>query len=108
MEDRLPQLHVFPHESGDSGADLVEFEALYDPSVGNTIEGLLVVDPARGEITALVSHLLKDGLVDEELIFAAIAPAGASFLHFVEQVVTFEKCVGVFCNDGGQDLVHSW
>ena len=108
MEDRLPQLHVFPHESGDSGADLVEFEALYDPSVGNTIEGLLVVDPARGEITALVSHLLKDGFVDEELIFAAIAPTGASFLHFVEQVVTFEKCVGVFCNDGGQDLVHSW
>ena len=108
MEDRLPQLHVFPHESGDSGADLVEFEALYDASVGHTIEGLFVVDPGRGEITALVSHLLKDGFVDEELIFAAIAPVEASFLHFEEQLVTFEKYVGAFCNDGGQDLVHSW
>ena len=108
MEDRIPQLHVFPQESGDSGADLVEFEALYDASVGHTIEGLLVVDPGRGEITALVSHLLKDGFVDEELIFAPIAPAEASFLHFEEQLVTFEKYAGAFCNDGGQDLVHSW
>ena len=108
MEDRIPQLHVFPHESGDSGADLVEFEALYDASVGHTIEGLLVVDPGHGEITALVSHLLKDGFVDEELIFAPIAPAEASFLYFDEQLVTFEKYTGAFCNDGGQDLVHSW
>ena len=80
MEDRIPQLHVFPHESGDSGADLVDFEALYDASVGHTIEGLLVVDPGRGEIKALVSHLLKDGFVDEELIFAPIAPAEA-YIH---------------------------
>ena len=108
MEDRLPRLHVFPLESGDSGADLVESEALDDPSVGHTIVDLLVVDPGRGEITALGSHLLKDGFVDEELIFAAIAPAAASFWHFEEQVVTFEKYVGPFCNDGGQDLVHSW
>ena len=56
VEDRLPRLHVFPHEAGDSGADLVEFKALGDPGVGHTIEGLLVVDPVRGEITA---HLLK-------------------------------------------------
>ena len=42
--------------AGDSGADLVEFKALKDPGVGHTIEGLLVVDPGRGEITA---HLLK-------------------------------------------------
>ena len=79
MDNHLPRLHVFPHEFGDSGADLVEFEALEDPSVGHTIEGLLVIDPGRGEITALGSHLLKDGFVDEELIFAAIAPAAASF-----------------------------
>ena len=108
MEDRLPRLHVFPHKSADSRADLVEFEALDDPSVGHTIEGLLAVDPGRGEITALGSHLLKDSFVDEELIFAAIAPAAASFLHSEEQVVSFEKYVGPFCNDGGQDLVHSW
>ena len=91
MEDCLQGLHVFPHESGDSGADLVEFEALDDPSVGHAIEDLLVVDPGRGEITALGSHLLKDGFVDEELIFAGIAPVAASFLHFGEQVVTFEN-----------------
>ena len=108
MEYRFPRLHVFPHKSGDSWADLVEFDALDDPSVGHTIEGLVVVDPRRGEITALGSHLLKDGFVDEELIFAAIAPAAASFLHFEEQVVTFEKYVGPFGNDGDQDLVHSW
>ena len=36
-----------------------------------------------------------------------IAPAAASFLHFGEQIDTFEKYVGPFCNDGGQDLVHS-
>ena len=70
MEYRFPRLHVFPHKSGDSWADLVEFDALDDPSVGHTIEGLVVVDPRRGEITALGSHLLKDGFVDEELIFA--------------------------------------
>ena len=40
---------------------------------------------------ALVSHLLKDGLMDEELVFAAIAPGAASFLHFGVQVVAFEK-----------------
>ena len=72
MEDRLPRLYVFPHKAGDSGAHLVEFEALDDSGVGHTIEGLLVVDPGRGEITALGSHLLKDGFVDEELVFAAI------------------------------------
>ena len=55
------------------------------------IEGLLVVYPGRGEIMALVSHLLKDGLLDEELVFAAIAPGAASFLHFGVQVVAFEK-----------------
>ena len=43
-----------------------------------------------------------------ELVFAAIAPVALSFLHFGEQVVTFEKDVGHFCNNGGQDLVHSW
>ena len=72
MEDRLPRLYVFPHKAGDSGAHLVEFEALDDPGVGHTIEGLLVVDSGRREITALGSHLLKDGFVDEELVFAAI------------------------------------
>ena len=108
MEDRLPRLYVFPHKAGDSGAHLVEFEALDDPGVGHTIEGLLVVDPGRGEITALGSHLLKDGFVDEELIFAPIIPAEASFLYFEEQLVTFEKYAGAFCNDEGQDLVHSW
>jgi len=66
--------------------------------------GVLVVDPGRGEVTAHGSHLLKDGFVDEELVFAAIAPAAASFLHFL----AFEKDVGPFCNDGGQDLVNSW
>ena len=73
VEDRLPGLYVFSHKAGDSGADLVEFEALNDPGVGHTVEGLLVVDPGRGEITALGSHVLKDGFVDEELVFAAIA-----------------------------------
>ena len=92
--------------NGDNGADLVEFKALDDPGVRYTIKGLLVIDPGRGEITALGSHLLKDGFVDEELVLAAIAPAAASFLHFGERVVTFEKFVGPFCNDGGQDLVH--
>ena len=76
--------------------------------MGHPIEGLLVVNLGRGEITALGSHLLKDGFVDEELVFAAIAPATASFLHFGEQVVTFEKYVGPFCNDRGQGFVHSW
>ena len=84
MLDHVPRLHVFSHESGNSGADLVEFNALDDP---------IVVDPGHGEITVLRSHLLKDGLVDEQLIFAAIAPVTASFLHFGEQVVTFEKYV---------------
>ena len=93
---------------GDSGADLVEFEALDDPDVGHPVEGLLVVNLGRGEITALGSHLLKDCFVDEELVFAAIAPPAASFLLFREQVVTFDKFVGPFCNDGGQGLVHSW
>ena len=91
MEDRLPRLHVFPHESGYSGADLVEFEVIGDPGVGNTIKGLLVVDPGRGEVTALGSHLLKTGFVD--MVFAAIVPAAASFW---EQVVAFEKDVGPF------------
>ena len=91
MEDRLPRLYVFPHKAGDSGAHLVELEALDDPGVGHTIEGLLLVDPGRGEITALGSHLLKDGLMDGELVFAAIAPGAASFLHFGVQVVAFEK-----------------
>ena len=78
--------------------------------MGHPIEGLLVVNLGRGEIMALGSHLLKDGFVDdhEELVFVAIAPAAASFLHFGEQVVTFDKYVGPFCNDGGQGLVHSW
>lgn len=31
----------------------------------------------------------------------------ASFLHFEEQTVAFEEDVGPFCNDGGEDLVHS-
>ena len=108
MEDRLPQLHVFPHEVGDNRADRVEFKALDDPGVEHTIEGLLVVDPGGGEVTVLGSHLLKDGFVDAELVFAAIAPVATSSLHFVKQVVTFEKYVGPFCNDRGQDLVHIW
>ena len=91
MEDRLPRLHVFPHESGYSGADLVAFEVIGDPGVGNTIKGLLVVDPGRGEVTALGSHLLKTGFVD--MVFAAIVPAAASFW---EQVFAFEKDVGPF------------
>ena len=91
MEDRLPRLHVFPHESGYSGADLVAFDVIGDPGVGNTIKGLLVVDPGRGEVTALGSHLLKTGFVD--MVFAAIVPAAASFW---EQVVAFEKDVGPF------------
>ena len=37
MEDHLPRLHVLPHESGDSGSDFVQFEALDDPGVGHTI-----------------------------------------------------------------------
>ena len=76
--------------------------------MGHTVKGLLVVDPGRGEVAALKSHLLKDGFVDEELVFATIASAAASFLLFGEQVVAFEKNLGLFCNDGGQDLVHSW
>ena len=91
MEDRLPRLHVFPHESGYSGADLVAFEVIGDPGLGNTIKGLLVVDPGRGEVTALGSHLLKIGFVD--MVFAAIVPAAASFW---EQVFAFEKDVGPF------------
>ena len=82
--------------------------ALDDPDVGHPTEGLLVVNLGRGVITALGSHLLKDGFVDEELVFAAIAPSAASFLNFGEQVVTFEKYVGPFCNDGGQGHVHRW
>ena len=105
MKDRLPRLHVFPHESGYSGADLVELEVLGDPGVGHTIKGLLVVDSGRGEVTALRFHLLKDGFVDEKLVFAAIAPAAASFWA---QVPALEKDVGPFCNDGGQERVHSW
>ena len=70
--------------------------------------GLLVVDPGRGEVTAHGSHLLKDSFVDEELVFVAIAPPAASFLHFEEQVFAFEKDVGPFYNDIGQDLVNSW
>ena len=96
--------------SDDSGADLVEFYALDDSGVGKEgMEGLLVVDPGRGEVTVFGSHLFKDGFVDEELVFAAIAPAAASFLHFGEQVVAFEKGVGHFriCNNGGHDLVLS-
>ncbi|CAH3182522.1 unnamed protein product, partial [Porites evermanni] len=31
VEDHLPRLHVLPHKSGDSGSDLVQFEALDDP-----------------------------------------------------------------------------
>ena len=61
VEDHLPRLHVLPREAGDSGADLVEFKALEDAGVGHTIEGLLVVDPGRGEITA---HPLKDVFVE--------------------------------------------
>ena len=91
MEARLPRLHVFPHESGYSGADLVAFDVIGDAGVGNTIKGLLVVDPGRGEVTALGSHLLKIGFVD--MVFAAIVPAAASFW---EQVVAFEKDVGPF------------
>ena len=74
------------------------------------MEGLLVVDPGRGEVTVFGSHLFKDGFVDEELVSAAIAPVAASFLHFGEQVVAFEKGVGHFriCINGGQDLVLSW
>ena len=49
----------FSHESGDSATDLVEFEALDDPGVVHTIEGLLVVDPGRGEVTALGSHRIS-------------------------------------------------
>ena len=45
MEDCFPRLYVFPHEVGDSGADLD------DQGVGHTIEGLLVVDPGHGEIS---------------------------------------------------------
>jgi len=69
---------------------------------------LLVVYPGRGEVAALGSHLLNDGFVDEEVVFATIASAVATFLLFGEQVVAFEKTVGRFCNDGGQDLVHCW
>ena len=76
--------------------------------MGHPIEGLRVVNLGRGVLTDLGSHLLKDGFVDEKLVFAAIAPAAASFLNFGEQVVTFDKFVGPFCNDGGQGLVHSW
>ena len=32
-------------------------------------------------------------LMDEELVFAAIAPGAASFLLFGEQVVAFEKLI---------------
>ena len=88
MEDCLV---VFPHESGHSGADLVEFEALDDPGVGHTIEGLLVVDPGRGEVTAHVSHFLKDGFVYEELVFVATARAAASFLHFGSRLLLSRK-----------------
>ena len=104
MEDRLPRIHVFLHEAGDSGADLVEFEALDDRGVGHTIDGLLVVDPGRGEITAFGSHLLKDSFVDEELVFAAIAPAVASFLQCREQVVTLVKYIHN-TRGGGQFLL---
>ena len=39
-------------------------------------------------------HLLKDGFVEEGLVFATIAPAAVSnFLHFGEQVFAFEKDV---------------
>lgn len=90
------------------GEILKSSEASDDPGVGHTIKGLSVVDPGPGEVTAFGFHLLEDGFVDEELVFAAIAPAAASFLHFWEQVVAFKKDVDPFCNDGGQDLVHSW
>ena len=86
-------LGVFPHESGYSRADLVAFEVIGDPGVGHTIKDLLVVDPGRGEVTALGSHLLKTGFVDMELVFAAIVPVAA---FFWEQVVAFEKDVGLF------------
>ena len=43
VEDRLPRLHIFLHEWGEGGVDLVEFKALDDPGVGHTIEGLLLV-----------------------------------------------------------------
>ena len=71
MEDGLPRLLAVPHELDDSGSDLVEFETL-------------VVDPGREEVTALGSHLPKDGFVDEELVFAGIVTAAAFFLHFGE------------------------
>jgi len=79
VEDCLPRLHVFLHEWDDSGADLVEFKALDDPGMGLTVKGLFVVDPGRREAAGLGSHLLKDGFVDEELVFATIAVAVASF-----------------------------
>lgn len=67
------------------------------------MEGLLAVDPGCGEVTVFGSHLFKDGFVDEELVSAALAPVAASFLHFGEQVVAFEKGVGHFriCINGG-------
>ena len=89
VEDRLPQLHVFPREAGDSGADLVEFKALKDPGVGHTIEGLVVVDPGRGEITA---HLLK-GVFVEGAGLCSYSSCSGILLHCGEQVVTFEKYV---------------
>lgn len=77
----LPRPHLFPHESSE------------DPSRSR---------PRRGYGTWISSP--QGDFVDEEL---AITSTVASFLHFVEQTVAFEEDVGLFCNDGGQDLVHS-
>ena len=43
MEDHLPRFHVLPHESGDSGSDFVQFEALDDPGVGHTITIIIII-----------------------------------------------------------------
>ena len=53
MEDRLPRPHVFPYDSGDSGADLVKFEVLNDP--GHTIKGLVVDPLSWGVYSAWIS-----------------------------------------------------
>ena len=91
MEDRLPRPHILPYELGNSGGDLEELKAHDDPGVGHTIKGLSVVDPGRGEVTAFGFHLLKDGFVNEELVFAAIAPAAASVCASLSRLLLSRK-----------------
>jgi len=47
--DHLLLYYVFVHESGDTGADLVEFKALDYVGVRHTIKGL-IFDPGVGSV----------------------------------------------------------